>query len=106
MCNLYILKRVSFYVSLEEVCLLKGHYFDLLSWIELLEIVLNLIVSFLYAVVGGASSSKLYVNHSIYKGKAALTVEPKAPEFTSLDVCKSQLVQNSTAILYILDFKL
>ncbi|XP_050120094.1 single-stranded DNA-binding protein WHY1, chloroplastic-like isoform X2 [Malus sylvestris] len=28
---------------------------------------------------------RIYVGHSIYKGKAALTVEPKAPEFTPLD---------------------
>lgn len=33
----------------------------------------------------GGSSSKIYVGHSIYKGKAALTVEPRAPEFTALD---------------------
>jgi hypothetical protein len=30
---------------------------------------------------------RFFVGHSIYKGKAALTVEPRAPEFTSLDVC-------------------
>lgn len=29
---------------------------------------------------------RFFVGHSIYKGKAALTVEPKAPEFTPLDV--------------------
>ncbi|KAF8021516.1 hypothetical protein BT93_G1838 [Corymbia citriodora subsp. variegata] len=34
---------------------------------------------------GGTTSPKVFVGHSIYKGKAALTVEPKAPEFTSLD---------------------
>ncbi|PQQ08684.1 single-stranded DNA-binding protein WHY1 chloroplastic [Prunus yedoensis var. nudiflora] len=28
---------------------------------------------------------RFFVGHSIYKGKAALTVEPKAPEFTALD---------------------
>ncbi|XP_021746193.1 single-stranded DNA-binding protein WHY1, chloroplastic-like [Chenopodium quinoa] len=28
---------------------------------------------------------KVFVGHSIYKGKAALTVEPKAPEFVPLD---------------------
>ncbi|KAK9935202.1 hypothetical protein M0R45_022312 [Rubus argutus] len=35
----------------------------------------------------GASAvpARFYVGHSIYKGKAALTVEPKAPEFTALD---------------------
>ncbi|XP_072982532.1 single-stranded DNA-binding protein WHY1, chloroplastic-like [Typha latifolia] len=33
----------------------------------------------------GAQSSRVFVGHSIYKGKAALTVEPRAPEFTPLD---------------------
>ncbi|XP_056685951.1 single-stranded DNA-binding protein WHY1, chloroplastic-like [Spinacia oleracea] len=33
---------------------------------------------------GGAP--KVFVGHSIYKGKAALTVEPKAPEFLPLDL--------------------
>ncbi|CAA6671702.1 unnamed protein product [Spirodela intermedia] len=28
---------------------------------------------------------RVFVGHSIYKGKAALTVEPRAPEFISLD---------------------
>lgn len=37
---------------------------------------------------GGASSSaKVYVGYSVYKGKAALTVEPRAPEFALMDVC-------------------
>ncbi|EOY02046.1 SsDNA-binding transcriptional regulator isoform 2 [Theobroma cacao] len=29
---------------------------------------------------------RFYVGHSVYKGKAALTVEPRAPEFVPLDV--------------------
>ncbi|CAA6672759.1 unnamed protein product [Spirodela intermedia] len=29
--------------------------------------------------------AKVFVGHSIYKGKAALTVEPRAPEFAPLD---------------------
>ncbi|XP_077247814.1 single-stranded DNA-binding protein WHY1, chloroplastic-like isoform X2 [Tasmannia lanceolata] len=33
----------------------------------------------------GALPPRLYVGHSIYKGKAALTIEPKAPEFVPLD---------------------
>ncbi|KAF5726804.1 hypothetical protein HS088_TW22G00486 [Tripterygium wilfordii] len=33
----------------------------------------------------GGLPSKVFVGHSIYKGKAALTVEPKAPEFLALD---------------------
>ncbi|KAL6190023.1 hypothetical protein ACLB2K_036424 [Fragaria x ananassa] len=38
-------------------------------------------------IPAGASAvpARFYVGHSIYKGKAALTVEPKAPEFTALD---------------------
>ena len=31
-------------------------------------------------------TARVFVGHYIYKGKAALTVEPKSPEFTSLDV--------------------
>ena len=34
-----------------------------------------------------ASPPRVYVGHSIYKGKAALTVSPRPPEFASLDVC-------------------
>ncbi|KAI4384238.1 hypothetical protein MLD38_002419 [Melastoma candidum] len=34
---------------------------------------------------GGGMPSRVFVGHSIYKGKAALTVEPRAPEFYSLD---------------------
>ncbi|KAF3431418.1 hypothetical protein FNV43_RR26149 [Rhamnella rubrinervis] len=34
---------------------------------------------------GGPLPPKYFVSHSIYKGKAALTVDPKAPEFTALD---------------------
>nr|UYD62357.1 transcription factor 1 [Betula platyphylla] len=34
---------------------------------------------------GGTTPPRFFVGHSIYKGKAALTVEPRAPEFTSLD---------------------
>jgi hypothetical protein len=29
--------------------------------------------------------ARFYVGHSIYKGKAALTVDPRAPEFVALD---------------------
>ncbi|XP_010480475.1 PREDICTED: single-stranded DNA-binding protein WHY1, chloroplastic-like [Camelina sativa] len=37
--------------------------------------------------VGAAEGSpaRFYVGHSIYKGKAALTVDPRAPEFVALD---------------------
>lgn len=40
-----------------------------------------------FACVGTGLPPRFFVGHSIYKGKAALTVEPKAPEFTALDVC-------------------
>ncbi|XP_049404896.1 single-stranded DNA-binding protein WHY1, chloroplastic [Solanum stenotomum] len=33
----------------------------------------------------GASTPKVFVGYSIYKGKAALTVEPRSPEFSPLD---------------------
>jgi hypothetical protein len=33
----------------------------------------------------GTFPTRYFVGHSIYKGKAALTVEPRAPEFTALD---------------------
>ncbi|XP_009758353.1 single-stranded DNA-binding protein WHY1, chloroplastic-like [Nicotiana tabacum] len=33
----------------------------------------------------GASTPKVYVGYSIYKGKAALTVDPRPPEFSPLD---------------------
>ncbi|KAH0869546.1 LOW QUALITY PROTEIN: hypothetical protein HID58_076568 [Brassica napus] len=35
---------------------------------------------------GEGSSPRFYVGHSIYKGKAALTIEPRAPEFVALEV--------------------
>lgn len=34
---------------------------------------------------GGQAAPKVFVGHYIYKGKAALNVEPRAPEFVSLD---------------------
>ncbi|KAI9075678.1 hypothetical protein K1719_042375 [Acacia pycnantha] len=34
----------------------------------------------------GALPPRVYVCHSIYKGKAALTVTPRPPEFVSLEV--------------------
>ncbi|KAL0737469.1 hypothetical protein Bca4012_013679 [Brassica carinata] len=35
--------------------------------------------------LGEGSSTRFYVGHSIYKGKAALTIEPRAPEFVALE---------------------
>lgn len=34
----------------------------------------------------GAIPPRVFVNHSIYKGKAALTITPRPPEFFLLDV--------------------
>lgn len=45
---------------------------------------MGILVGFVFAA---ALQPRVFVGHSIYKGKAALTVEPKAPEFTPLDVC-------------------
>ncbi|KAJ0095317.1 hypothetical protein Patl1_15849 [Pistacia atlantica] len=47
----------------------------------------------------GALQAKVYVGHSIYKGKAALTVEPKAPEFVSLDSGASKLSKDGYVLL-------
>ncbi|KAL6007262.1 Single-stranded DNA-binding protein why1, chloroplastic [Asimina triloba] len=41
-----------------------------------------------------ALPGRIYVGHSIYKGKAALTVEPRAPEFTPLDVYFRRLINS------------
>ncbi|EEF42183.1 conserved hypothetical protein [Ricinus communis] len=38
-----------------------------------------------FASQSPAAVPRVYVGHSIYKGKAALTVEPRAPEFAALD---------------------
>ncbi|KAF5203479.1 Single-stranded dna-binding protein why1 protein [Thalictrum thalictroides] len=46
---------------------------------------LNTNSSFIQQDSLGAFPSRVYVGYSIYKGKAALTIEPKAPEFSSLD---------------------
>lgn len=35
----------------------------------------------------GALPPRVYVGYSIYKGKAALTLTPRPPEFVPLDVC-------------------
>lgn len=37
------------------------------------------------ATTAGGLPPRFFVGHSIYKGKAALTVEPRAPEFVALD---------------------
>lgn len=40
-----------------------------------------------FGFIAEVSSPRFYVGHSIYKGKAALTIEPRAPEFVALEVC-------------------
>ncbi|CAL1413819.1 unnamed protein product [Linum trigynum] len=47
----------------------------------------------------GESPARVYVGHSIYKGKAALTVEPRAPEFTALDSGAFKLVREGFVLL-------
>ncbi|RRT49168.1 hypothetical protein B296_00052563 [Ensete ventricosum] len=44
----------------------------------------------------GAQPSRVFVGYSIYKGKAALTVEPRAPEFAPLDVWYGMVVPSDT----------
>lgn len=39
----------------------------------------------------GALPPRVYVGHSIYKGKAALTITPRPPEFMPLDVSMTVL---------------
>ncbi|KAL3578223.1 hypothetical protein D5086_019727 [Populus alba] len=41
----------------------------------------------------GESPPKVFVGHSIYKGKAALTIEPRAPEFSPLESGAYKLVK-------------
>lgn len=51
--------------------------------------------------LAAALQPRVFVGHSIYKGKAALTVEPKAPEFTPLDVCLILfIVGSSVSVLW------
>ncbi|CAL1357320.1 unnamed protein product [Linum trigynum] len=47
----------------------------------------------------GESPARVYVGHSIYKGKAALTVEPRAPEFTALESGAFKLVREGFVLL-------
>jgi hypothetical protein len=49
-------------------------------------IYLSLLLLYIYIYIVGESPPKVFVGHSIYKGKAALTVEPRSPEFSPLDV--------------------
>ncbi|KAE8023312.1 hypothetical protein FH972_009022 [Carpinus fangiana] len=48
---------------------------------------------------GGTLPPRYFVGHSIYKGKAALTVEPRAPEFTPLDVWAFKLSKEGFVLL-------
>ncbi|KAL0797799.1 hypothetical protein Bca101_052973 [Brassica carinata] len=47
---------------------------------------------------GEGAPARFYVGHSIYKGKAALTVEPRAPEFVSLDVFSLSVSEIGTLV--------
>ncbi|CAN1349053.1 Single-stranded DNA-binding protein WHY1, chloroplastic, partial [Linum perenne] len=49
--------------------------------------------------VGELPAARVYVGHSIYKGKAALTVEPKAPEFAPLESGAFKLVREGFVFL-------
>ncbi|KAH8495833.1 hypothetical protein H0E87_018857 [Populus deltoides] len=46
----------------------------------------------------GESPPKVFVSHSIYKGKAALTIEPRAPEFSPLESGAYKLVKEGFAL--------
>ncbi|KAJ6768941.1 SINGLE-STRANDED DNA-BINDING PROTEIN WHY1 CHLOROPLASTIC [Salix koriyanagi] len=52
-----------------------------------------------FAPPAGESAPKLFVGHSIYKGKAALTVEPRSPEFSPLDSGAYKLVKEGFVLL-------
>ncbi|VVB03910.1 unnamed protein product [Arabis nemorensis] len=45
------------------------------------------------------SSPRYYVGHSIYKGKAALTIEPRAPEFVALESGAFKLTKEGFLLL-------
>lgn len=47
----------------------------------------------------GGSQAKYYVGHSIYKGKAALTVDPLAPEFVAVNAWAFKLTREGYALL-------
>ncbi|CAN0925910.1 Single-stranded DNA-binding protein WHY1, chloroplastic, partial [Linum grandiflorum] len=51
------------------------------------------------ASTGGELPARVYVGHSIYKGKAALTVEPRSPEFAPLDSGAFKLVREGFVFL-------
>lgn len=46
----------------------------------------NILVNIVLLFLSSGQSDKVFVNYSIYKGKAALTISPKAPEFSPIDV--------------------
>ncbi|XP_065621248.1 single-stranded DNA-binding protein WHY1, chloroplastic [Quercus suber] len=48
----------------------------------------------------GTFPTRFFVGHSIYKGKAALTIEPRAPEFTPLDVCFVKFLVRNMVLTY------
>ncbi|PIA62541.1 hypothetical protein AQUCO_00200510v1 [Aquilegia coerulea] len=55
------------------------------EYIEPKQPVFNTNSSFIQQDSVGAFTPRVYAGYTIYKGKAALTIEPKAPEFVALD---------------------
>lgn len=48
----------------------------------------NILTCFVVSLCSvGALPPRVYVGHSIYKAKAALTLTPRPPEFAPLEVC-------------------
>lgn len=46
-------------------------------------------------IAAAALPPRFFVGHSIYKGKAALSIEPRPPEFTPIDVCLTWILYSS-----------
>lgn len=66
-------KEKSWFLEMELVC--KNPRFDV-----------YLYFCCCFDLIAEGLPARFYVGHSVYKGKAALTVDPRAPEFVSLDV--------------------
>ncbi|PNX56931.1 single-stranded DNA-binding protein WHY1 chloroplastic-like, partial [Trifolium pratense] len=50
-------------------------------------------------MVVGALPPRVYVGHSIYKGKAALTITPRPPEFAPLDSGAYKITRDGYVLL-------
>ncbi|CAH8358214.1 unnamed protein product [Eruca vesicaria subsp. sativa] len=53
----------------------------------------------MFARLREGSLPRFYVGHSIYKGKAALTIEPRAPEFVALESGAFKLLKEGFLLL-------